>query len=110
MAVGPNLLPLVCAVTGWDMDAGEMSTFGLRSYTMRHAFNLREGWSRDTARLSERMIHSKPPFDGPLADRNVDVEKLADNFFTAMDWDLKTLRPSDKAFAALDLSDVAEKI
>lgn len=110
MAVGPNLLPLVCAVTGWDMDEKELSTFSLRSYTIRHAFNLREGWTRASAQLSERMLRSKPPFDGPLADREVDVEKLADNLFAALDWDKETLRPSDKALADLDLSFVAEQI
>ena len=110
MACAAELLPMVCAVTGWDMTPEEMTQFGVRSFTLRHAFNLREGWSRETAQLSERMQKSNPPFDGPLAGVEVHTEKLADNFFTAMGWDLKTLAPAKEKLLELGLDEVAAEL
>ena len=78
---------LLNAGTGFDMTPEEYRALGLRSFLMRHAFNLREGWRRSDAHLSDRMLGIPPLKEGPLAGISVDVEKMADNFFDRMGCD-----------------------
>ena len=75
------------AGTGFNMTAEEFRTLGLRSFMMRHAFNLREGFRRKDAHLSDRMLGIPPLKEGPLAGISVDVEKMADNFYDRMGCD-----------------------
>lgn len=110
MVVGGFLQDMLKAVTGWELTAEEMAAIGTRSYTIRHAFNLREGWDRSSYKLSERMEKANPPFDGPVAGITVDTEKLADNFFTTLGWDLETLRPSEQQLRALGLNEAADTL
>jgi aldehyde:ferredoxin oxidoreductase len=74
------------AATGFSYSPMEWLALGLRIYNMRHAFNLREGMRRKDFTLSQRMIESNPPDEGPIAGIKVDNELLADNFFNAMGW------------------------
>jgi len=82
------------AVTGFDYSQKEFANLGLRSFTYRHAFNLREGMDRKSFTLSPRLTKSPPPQTGPLAGITVDNERLADNFFEALHWDKSTLYPA----------------
>ena len=93
MAMTPPgvIIRLVSAVTGFEYSPPEIVALGTRMYTMRHAFNVREGFRRKDYTLSKRMTESKPPFDGPLADMKIDNELLADNFFNTIGWDLDTV-------------------
>lgn len=85
---------LISAVTGFTYTQKEAFDLGLRSFNMRHAFNLREGLTRKDFTLSKRYTQSPPPATGPLAGITVDNERLADNFFDAMGWDRESLVPS----------------
>lgn len=96
-----HLVNVLSAVTGFSYTENEANDLGLRSYTIRHAFNLREGMNRKSFTLSKRFTESKPPVTGPLADVTVDNEKLADNFFRAMDWDPETLIPSKESLESI---------
>ncbi len=87
---------LFSAVTGFEYSESEAEALGLRSFNMRHAFNLREGFKREDFTLSERYTKSPLPATGPLANITVDAERIADNFFDAMEWDKESLRPSKK--------------
>jgi aldehyde:ferredoxin oxidoreductase len=88
---------ILSAVIGTDYTGGEERKLGLRSYTMRHAFNLREGLRREDNTISGRIIGKPAMKDGPHTGSTIDNEKLADAFFKALDWDLKTLVPSKAA-------------
>jgi len=89
------------ALTGIDYTGENEKKFGLRSYTMRHAFNLREGITREDHTIAGRVIGKPAMTDGPNEGVTVDNEKLADLFFGAIDWDLKTLVPSKAALEYL---------
>ena len=85
------------AVTGMDYTEEDFDNMGLRSYTIRAAFNLREGMRRKDYTISDRNI-GKPPMDkGPLSGITIPSDKLADNFFEAMGWHAETGVPT-KAF------------
>jgi aldehyde:ferredoxin oxidoreductase len=52
---------LLAAVTGWDIDAGELHDTARGIVAAKHAFNRREGWTRAEDTLPARLL------DVPLA-------------------------------------------
>lgn len=102
------LLNLLEAVTGRKIDT--LRT-GKRIMNIRHAFNLREGKKKSDNKLPERAAGLPPLQEGPLKDATVNIEKLADNFFEAMEWDNATLLPSIESLQGLGgLDDVIKEI
>ena len=89
------------AVSGVETSDEERTKLGLRMFTIRAAFNIREGIRRENYTISDRSIGNPPLTDGPLEGVTVDVEKLADNFFEALGWDVATGVPTKKALEAL---------
>ena len=85
---------LLSAVTGVDYTGDFGRKTGLRSYTMRHAFNLREGIKREDNTIAGRVVGKPAMTAGPHEGITIDNEKLADMFFSAMDWDVTTMVPS----------------
>jgi aldehyde:ferredoxin oxidoreductase len=83
------------ALTGFEYSPEDERKLGLRSYTMRHAFNLREGMRRGDFKISDRVVGKPPLTEGPVAGITVDHEKLGDNFFGALGWDLKDSVPPE---------------
>ena len=75
------------AGTGFGFSQEDYRQIGLRSFMIRYAFNLREGFRRADAHLADRMLGIPPLKEGPLAGITVDVEKMADNFFERMGFD-----------------------
>ncbi len=84
----------ITAITGFEYDEEEALNIGYRSYTMRYAFNIREGLRRNDYYISGRIIGDPPLPAGPTAGVTVDVEQLGDNFFKAFGWDTRTAVPS----------------
>lgn len=91
----------ITAVTGFEYPGEEEKKLGLRSFAMRHAFNIREGMRRKDHQITGRIIGKPAMKDGPHEGITIDNEKLADNFFSALDWDLETLIPSKAALEEL---------
>jgi len=82
------------AIGGYNFTAEDWTNLALRSFTIRDAFNKREGLRRKDFDISPRNV-GKPPLEkGPLAGITVDNEKLADNFYAAMGWDVETGMPT----------------
>jgi aldehyde:ferredoxin oxidoreductase len=52
----PEWARLLNAVTGWDVDAGELATTARRIVMAKRLFNLREGWTRDEDWLPDRFL------------------------------------------------------
>ena len=82
------------AVTGYDYTGEDFNDLGLRSFTIRAAFNLREGLRRKDYTISDRNIGIPPITTGPLEGVTIPNEKLADNFFEAMGWHVGTGVPT----------------
>ncbi|NLO98111.1 MAG: aldehyde ferredoxin oxidoreductase family protein [Peptococcaceae bacterium] len=84
---------MVNAITGFNFTDDDWVLFSYRSFTLRHSFNLREGLRRKDFTIDGRAV-GKPPLEaGPLKGITVDNEKLADNFYSYLGWDLETAIP-----------------
>jgi aldehyde:ferredoxin oxidoreductase len=82
------------AITGMDFKGEKSKTTGLRIYTMRHAFNLREGITPKDMFITQRAMGKPPLTEGPLKDVEIDNLLLGQNFFNELDWDQETGIPS----------------
>jgi aldehyde:ferredoxin oxidoreductase len=98
------------AVTGWDVTMDELLKTGERISNLRQAFNLREGLNPLQFKVPNRVLGRPPQKEGPLAGVTVDEETLVKDYLTAMDWDIKTAKPSKKKLLDLELDDIAREL
>ncbi len=93
----------IVAVTGFEEFGTEEGRikYAQRGFTMRTAFNIREGITRKDLYMSDRCIGRPPLERGPLKDVTVDVDKLGDNFFEAMGWYVDTGIPKKETLESL---------
>jgi aldehyde:ferredoxin oxidoreductase len=101
------LVGFLKAATGWDITVEEILKTGERIGTLRHLFNLREGLNPLTYSVSGRITGAPPAKEGPLAGVTIDEESVNREFLEAMDWDLKTTRPSQQKLRYLGLDEIA---
>jgi aldehyde:ferredoxin oxidoreductase len=105
-----TFVEFMSAVSGWDLTIEELLKTGERISNMRHAFNIREGLNPLEYQIPGRIMGNPPPKEGPLAGVTVDEETLDREYLTAMDWDVKTTKPSKQKLQELGLDDVAREI
>lgn len=86
------------AVTGHYYDSGEKRKLGLRLFTMRQAFNLREGIRRSQFTISKRM--TTPPLNEALGKKTLKFDLMIDNLYDELDWDKEGV-PSQEALREL---------
>jgi aldehyde:ferredoxin oxidoreductase len=98
------------AITGWDITLDELLVAGERIENVRQAFNIREGVNLFEYRIPGRILGKPPHTAGPLAGITVDEEVMVREYLQAMDWDLKTARPSEKKLKELGLDDIAREL
>ncbi len=91
------------AVTGQAYDLEKIYEVGRRIYTMRHAFNLREGLNPLTRNVPGRMIGNPPLNEGNVRDITVDYKTLIREFLETIGWDTKTTVPSDDTLRKLGM-------
>jgi aldehyde:ferredoxin oxidoreductase len=60
--------------------------------------------------MPDRVVGKPPLKEGPLAGITVDEETLDKEYCLAMDWDVKTTKPSKKKLLELGLEDVAKEL
>lgn len=94
------------AITGWDITTEELIKTGERISNIRQAFNIREGIYAPF-KYPDRMMGIPPKTAGPRAGITLKEDEVFNEYFTAMDWDLKG-KPSKKKLLELGLDDVAE--
>jgi aldehyde:ferredoxin oxidoreductase len=104
------LIEFMNAITGWNTTIEETLKAGERIANIRHAFNLREGLNPLTFKVPDRVDGRPPMKEGPLAGKTIDGEALTREFYKAMDWDLKTAKPSKRKLLELGLDDVAKAL
>jgi len=98
------------AITGWDYTMEECYETGERIGTIRHAFNLREGYNPLELKVPGRLI-GKPPLErGPLKDVSVDIETMVNEYLELLDWDPATMVPSQNKLQSLGLNEVASDL
>ncbi len=91
------------AVTGQDFDMEKIYEVGMRIYTMRHAFNLREGLNPLTRNVPGRMVGDPPLKEGNVRDITVDYKLMLKEFLTQIGWNTATTVPADETLQKLDL-------
>jgi aldehyde:ferredoxin oxidoreductase len=103
------VLDQLSAATGeaWDME--RIVTTGTRIYTMRHAFNLREGLNPLLRNMPGRIVGEPPLKEGNVKDITVDYRTLAREFLERMGWDTLTTVPSEKSLNELGMQFLAKK-
>jgi hypothetical protein len=57
--------------------------------------------------VHERVYKTPPPDEGPIAGRWCDIDLLVKDWYTEMDWDIHTGKPSKGKLEELGLQDVA---
>jgi aldehyde:ferredoxin oxidoreductase len=109
----PNVDPItdfMRVITGWDVTKEELVETGERISNLRQAFNIREGLNSLEFKVPARVLGKPPLKEGPLAGVTVDEDTMIKEYLTAMDWDLKTGKPSKRKLLELGLADVAQKL
>lgn len=91
----------IAAATGWDFDKEDVFQTGKRIFTMRYAFNLREGQKVAENVLPNRCIGDPPLTEGPLEGVTIDHNNLADQFIEGVDWDKETMLPTRESLETL---------
>lgn len=99
------------AVTRWDLSADEYLLAGERVHLLRHAFNVREGLNpaRDF-RPHPRLCGEPPLAHGPGRGVTIEFDTLARSYYTAMNWDPETGRPTPERLKSLGLHEVGEAL
>ncbi|WP_292518926.1 aldehyde ferredoxin oxidoreductase family protein [Methanoculleus sp.] len=77
---------MVSAVTGYDIDAGEVLRTGERIWNMQRVFNLRAGCTREDDTLPPRLLH-EPLTEGAPKGRVWEREPLLDEYYDIRGWD-----------------------
>jgi aldehyde:ferredoxin oxidoreductase len=100
------LIEFFNAVTGWDLNVGEVLSTGARIQTLRHCFNLREGIVPSDVKLPKRMLGQPPQEEGPVAGVTLDVDNLAREYRRAMGWDPDSGQPQKSTLEKLGLTEL----
>jgi aldehyde:ferredoxin oxidoreductase len=100
----------VSAVTGWDFTPEEAKTVGIRAANLLKAFNVRAGITRELDRPSTR--YGSTPVDGPTKDIAIAPhwEKMLENYYRLMGWDLETGKPLPETLEKLGLKHVIKDL
>jgi aldehyde:ferredoxin oxidoreductase len=109
----PNVDPIadfMRAITGWDVTNEELLKTGERIANIRQAFNIREGLNPLKFRVPDRVLGKPSLKEGPVAGVTVDEDTMIKEYLQAMDWDLKTAKPSKRKLLELGLADVAQEL
>ena len=107
---GDYMVEAINTITGWDVTPEEVQKTGERILNMRQAFNIREGLNAREFYVPDRIMGRPPKTKGPNAGMTLVEDEVYNEFLTAMDWDLKTTKPSREKLLELGLNDVADDL
>jgi aldehyde:ferredoxin oxidoreductase len=97
------VLDQLSAATGDTWDLERVKAAGTRIYTMRHAFNLREGLNPLSRNMPGRIVGEPPLKAGNVKDVTVDYRRLAREFLERLGWDARTTVPSEASLQKLGM-------
>jgi aldehyde:ferredoxin oxidoreductase len=100
----------LAAVTGqsWDMDT--LVKTGMRIFTMRHAFNLREGLNPLERNVPGRIVGDPPLTEGNVKNVTVDYKLMNREFLELAQWDTTTTVPSEECLNELGMAFLIEDL
>ena len=91
------------AVTGWNYDMEETYKTGIRIFTMRHVFNLREGINPLLRNVPGRMVGDPPLTEGNVRNVTVDYKTMNKELLEQLGWDTHSTVPSKESLKNLDM-------
>jgi len=100
-----SYIPALRAVTGWNIDLGELEALGERIYTLERIINVKRGANRSTTMLPYRVMHEPVP-DGPCRGRYVpktQLDEMLDSYYRLRGWDRDGV-PLDGTLSRLGLA------
>jgi len=110
---GPDeMVKLVQAVTGWEVDIQELLLVGERRLNMMRAFNAREGFTKEQDTLPLRFFNralKRGATDGIKLDKAL-YDSALSSYYRQVGWDEKTGVPKRETLANLDLDWVADDL
>lgn len=106
----PNITKMVpkavSQATGWDIDWDEAYKVGERIIQLQRLFAIERGFKKEyDMDISPRQL--EPLKGGPAKGRDLGphLARMIDEYYTFLDWDLKTGAPSQERLASLGLAD-----
>jgi aldehyde:ferredoxin oxidoreductase len=99
----PQVVEIVRAVTGWDIDKWELLNIGKRAAMMARLFNVREGLKAGDDKLPKRF--SEAIRTGPLAGVSLDPDifgKALSQYYREIGWDAEG-KPTQQALDDLEI-------
>lgn len=99
---------MVSAVTGYEIDAGEVLRIGERIWNMQKVFNLRAGCTREDDTLPPRLLR-EPLTEGAPKGRVWEREPLLDDYYRARGWDREG-RPTPEKLSELDIGEAVVSV
>ena len=91
------------AATGRDFDLDGIVETGLRIFTMRHAFNLREGLNPLTRNIPGRIVGDPPLTEGNVKNITVDLKTLSREYLELIGWDTESTVPGPESLKKLGM-------
>ena len=104
-----DILSVINAATGWDLDVAGFRQAGERIFNLARAFNVREGLRRKDDTLPKRLLEDPLP-DGPAAGLTVDLDPLLDAYYEFRGWDRQTGIPTREKLRELELDFVIDEL
>ncbi|MCU0604859.1 MAG: aldehyde ferredoxin oxidoreductase family protein [Desulfobacterales bacterium] len=104
------VLEQLSAATGEAWNLERIVAAGTRIYTMRHAFNLREGLNPLARNMPGRIVGEPPLTAGNVKGITVDYRTLAREFLERLSWDPRTTVPSEESLKTLGMEFLVEDL
>jgi aldehyde:ferredoxin oxidoreductase len=105
-----TIAKLFSAATGVEMTFDQLKQCGERSWNVMRCFNVRQGLGRKDDTLPTG-IKDVPKPDGPFGvGSTINLDKMLDNYYKLVGWDVKTGIPTRQKLEELGLSDIADSL
>ncbi len=93
-------------ITGIEMDIDGLKLAAERIINLERMYNARLGFSRKDDTLPKRIL-SEPVPSGPSAGETVDLDRLLDDYYACMEWDIGSGLPTRARLEYLGLGELA---
>jgi len=107
-----EIVALIAHATGWDFSVADFRRAGERIYNLARLYCVREGLTRDSDTLPERLM-SDPLPEGPAQGMVIDhetLEKMKDAYYGFRGWDIATGIPTPARLTELGLGELVTNL
>ena len=107
-----SISEIISSVTGIEISPEETYRIGERISNIERMYNCREGIRRKDDTLPKRLLEETPQ-SGVPNEKNINLDKLLDDYYSLLEWDLKTGIPTPEKLREMRLDwmigDVSQK-